>query len=78
LRVEVTGEVDVRGCLGMGRELKVGFRSMACRIDLRVAEGTHPQKIAALRAQAEHSCVNLDTLRGGVPVTLGFEVRAGG
>jgi uncharacterized OsmC-like protein len=77
LRVEVQGEVDVRGCLAMGRDLKVGFRSMSCRIDLRVPPDTAPQRIAALRAQGERSCVNLDTLRSGVPVELTFEVRAG-
>jgi len=77
LRVEVQGEVDVRGCLAMGRDLKVGFRSMSCRIDLRVPPGTDPQRIAALRAQGERSCVNLDTLRSGVPVEVAFEVQAG-
>jgi uncharacterized OsmC-like protein len=77
LRVEVHGEVDVRGCLAMGRDLKVGFRSMSCRLDLRVPPDTAPQRIAALRVQGERSCVNLDTLRSGVPVELAFEVRAG-
>jgi hypothetical protein len=50
---------------------------MSCRIDLRVPPGTAPQRIAALRAQGERSCVNLDTLRPGVAVEVAFEVQAG-
>jgi uncharacterized OsmC-like protein len=77
LRVEVQGEVDVRGCLAMGRDLKVGFTSMSCRVDLRVPPGTDPKRLAALRAQGERSCVNLDTLRSGVAVEMAFGVQAG-
>ena len=74
LEVEVVGDVDVRGCLAVDRDVKVGFGSLACKVHLTVAPDTHPQKAAALLAKAERSCVNLDTLRSGVPVKLGFDV----
>jgi uncharacterized OsmC-like protein len=75
LRVEVTGEVDVRGALAVDRSVKVGFRSMSCHVHLRVPQSTEQPRLAALRKQAEASCVNLDTLRSGVPVAVDFAVE---
>lgn len=75
LRVEVTGDVDVRGALAIDRSVRVGFRSMNCRVHLRVPQSTEPPRLAALRKQSEASCVNLDTLRSGVPVTIDFAVE---
>jgi len=74
LSVEVTADMDVRGCLSVDRSVKVGFRSMTCHVHLRVPSGTEPQHLAALKAQAERSCVNLDTLRSGIPVELDFDL----
>jgi uncharacterized OsmC-like protein len=78
LRVEVTGEVDVRGALAIDRSVKVGFRSMNCHVHLRVPQSTEQPRLAALRKQAEASCVNLDTLRSGVPVAVDFAVEIAG
>jgi uncharacterized OsmC-like protein len=75
LKVEVTGDVDVRGCLAMDRAVKVGFRSMSCSVHLRVPADIEAKRIATLQKQAERSCVNLDTLRSGVPVDLVFNVE---
>ena len=75
LRVEVTGEVDVRGALAIDRSVKVGFRSMNCHVHLRVPQSTEQPRLAALRKQAEASCVNLDTLRSGVPVAVDFAIE---
>jgi uncharacterized OsmC-like protein len=74
LEVEVVGDVDVRGCMAVDRSVKVGFRSLFCNVRLKVAPGTEPQRMAALWQQAENSCVNLDTLRSGVPVKLALEL----
>jgi uncharacterized OsmC-like protein len=73
LEVEVVGDVDVRGCMAVDRGVKVGFRSLACNVSLKVAPDTDPERVAALLEQAERSCVNLDTLRSGTPVKLAFE-----
>ncbi|MPZ46769.1 MAG: hypothetical protein GEV05_25980 [Betaproteobacteria bacterium] len=51
LDVEVTGTVDVRGCLAIDRQLRVGFPSLECRVDLAVAPGTS----AAVR-EVENRC----------------------
>ncbi len=75
LRVEVVGEVDVRGALAIDRSVKVGFRSMNCRVHLRVPQNTEQPRLAALRKQSEASCVNLDTLRSGVPVGVDFAIE---
>src|SRR5262245_50524727 len=52
LRVEVTGDVDVRGCLSTDRSVKVGFCSMECRVPLRVPAGAWPPRLAATQAHA--------------------------
>jgi uncharacterized OsmC-like protein len=74
LRVEVTGDVDVRGCLAIDRAVKVGFRAMTCQVELRVPHDVDAKRVALLRKHAELSCVNLDTLRTGVPVELSLNV----
>lgn len=76
LRVEVTADMDVRGCLSVDRSVKVGFQSMTCHVQLRVPSGTEPQRLAALQKQSERSCVNLDTLRSGVSVRQSFAVES--
>jgi uncharacterized OsmC-like protein len=76
LRVEVTGDVDIRGCLAIDRSVRVGFRSMTCRVQLRVPSDIDPKRVSTLQKQAEQSCVNLDTLRSGVPVGLTFHVES--
>jgi uncharacterized OsmC-like protein len=76
LRVEVTGDVDIRGCLAIDRSVRVGFRSMTCRVQLRVPSDIDPKRVSTLQKQAERSCVNLDTLRSGVPVGLTFHVES--
>ena len=75
LEVKVVGKVDVRGCMAMDRDTSVGFQSLACNVRLAVAQGTDPERLAALLAQAERSCINLATLRAGVPVELAFDVQ---
>ena len=70
LEVEVTGELDVRGCLGADPAVRVGFAALDCRVRLRAAEDTDRKRIETLTTAAERFCVNLDTLRGGVEVSV--------
>lgn len=74
LSVDVTADVDVRGTLWVSREARVGFQRMRCHIALRPAEGTDPALLERLLVAAERSCVNLDTLRRGVPVEATHEL----
>lgn len=68
LEVEVTADVDVRGTLVVEKDVPVGFQSMECHVDIRAEEGTDPELVETLIEAAEYSCVNLQTLRSGVPV----------
>jgi hypothetical protein len=69
LEVEVTGELDVRGCLAASSDVRVGFEGLHTTVRLRATEGRDPARLEGLVAAAERFCVNLDTLRGGVEVT---------
>jgi uncharacterized OsmC-like protein len=68
LEVEVSGQLDVRGCLGADSGVRVGFEALECKVHLTAKEGTHPNRVETLVAAAERFCVNLDTLRGGIEV----------
>ena len=74
LEVEVTGGIDIRGALGIEREVPVGFQSMKCQVNLQTAEGTDPKLIKKLVKAAEYSCPVSQTLRSGVPVKTEFQV----
>jgi uncharacterized OsmC-like protein len=75
LEVEVSGELDVRGCLGADREVRVGFEALECAVRLVAAPGTEGKRLEALLAAAERFCVNLDTLRGGIQVPTRTRVK---
>jgi uncharacterized OsmC-like protein len=74
LAVDVTADVDVRGTLVLDRAVPVGFQRMRCRVSLEPEQGTDPARLQKLLAAAEHSCVNLQTLRAGVPVETSVDV----
>jgi uncharacterized OsmC-like protein len=75
LQVTVTAECDVRGCLLVERGVPVGFQRMRCSVRLQPEAGVEDGAMQMLLAAAENSCVVLQTLRNGVPVTC--EVEAG-
>ncbi len=75
LEVEVKGHVDVRASLGMGVDSPVQFQAMECTVHVQVAADTPPARIQRLLVGAERSCINLATLKQGVPVDLTFDVR---
>lgn len=68
LEVEVSGKLDVRGCLGADPDVRVGFEALESKVQLEAAEGTDPRRLDALIAAADRFCVNLDTLRKGIEV----------
>jgi uncharacterized OsmC-like protein len=74
MEVEVIGKVDVRGSLAVDPTASIGFQSMECNVRLRPAPGTPDQLVKKLLAMAERSCINLATLRSGVPVPVAFGV----
>ncbi len=68
LSVSVKATVDVRGTLCVSPEVPVAFQKMQLSVDAKPAEGTPPQAMEMLLAAAEHCCVVMQTLRGGVEV----------
>jgi uncharacterized OsmC-like protein len=76
LEVEVTGELDVRGCLLVDRDVRVGFERLSCRVRLAASDGTDRRRLDALVAAADRVCVNLDTLRSGIDVTTVAEIAS--
>jgi uncharacterized OsmC-like protein len=63
LEVRVKGLVDVRGALGIAKDVPVGFQSFTCDIHLKAADGTPPDMLEKLRAAADRCCVVGQTLQ---------------
>src|SRR5204862_3894900 len=56
IAVEVTGDLDLRGTLGISREVPVGFETIKLRFDIAATAATAEQ-LAALRDKTEQYCV---------------------
>ena len=67
-RVLAEGDLDFRGTLGVDRDAPVGFRAIRLRFELET--GASPEEQATLLRLTERYCVILQTLTGGVAVTL--------
>ncbi len=70
-RIEVTvvGELDLRGTLGMARDVPVGFETIRARFEIEAPEATAEQ-LAALREKTEQYCVVMQTLRQPPPIQV--------
>ena len=58
----VEGDMDLRGTLGLSREVPVGFESIRLSFDI-VAPAATADQLDALRAKTEQYCVVMQTLR---------------
>src|SRR5436305_837054 len=72
-RIEVTaeGDLDLRGTLGLARDVPVGFESIRLRFEID-APGASDEDVAALREKAERYCVVLQTLMSPPQVETSF------
>jgi uncharacterized OsmC-like protein len=61
IRVEVEGEMDLSGTLGISKEVPVGFQDIHARFDINAPDAT-PDQLAALREKTEQYCVVMQTL----------------
>ena len=61
IRVEVEGEMDLSGTLGISKEVPVGFQDIHARFDINAPDAT-PEELAALREKTEQYCVVMQTL----------------
>ena len=62
IRASVEGSLDLRGTLGLSREVPVGFEEIRVRLALDAPDAT-PEQLAALHAKTEQYCVVMQTLR---------------
>jgi uncharacterized OsmC-like protein len=76
-RIEVTaeGELDLRGTLGISRDVPVGFQAIRLRFDIEAPEAT-PEQLRALREKTEQYCVVMQTLLRPPPVQAEWEPKA--
>jgi len=74
LEVDVTGDVDVRGCMALNPSVRPGFREIRCTVHLEAKDDTDPRHLKLLTGHVEKLCVTLDTLRNGVPVDVSFDL----
>jgi uncharacterized OsmC-like protein len=61
IEIVVEGDLDLRGTLGISKEVPVGFESIRARFEIVAPEATAEQ-LAALHEKTEQYCVVLQTL----------------
>jgi len=63
-RIEVTveGDLDLRGTLGISKDVPVGFESVRLHFNVAAPTAT-PEQIAGLREKTEQYCVVMQTLQ---------------
>ena len=61
IRVNVDGEMDLAGTLGISKDVPVGFEDIHTRFEIDAPEAT-PEQLAALREKTEQYCVVMQTL----------------
>ena len=62
IEVIVEGDMDLRGTLGIARDVPVGFEAIRTRFEIDAPEAT-PEQLEALREKTEQYCVVMQTLR---------------
>lgn len=62
IAVTAEGDLDLRGTLGISKEVPVGFESINLQFDI-VAPNATPEQMRALREKTEQYCVVMQTLR---------------
>ena len=61
IRVDVEGEMDLSGTLGISKEVPVGFQDIHAKFDIDAPDAT-PEQLVALREKTEQYCVVMQTL----------------
>ena len=61
IRVEVEGEMDLSGTLGISKQVPVGFQDIHAKFDIDAPSATAEQ-LAALKDKTEQYCVVMQTL----------------
>ena len=61
IRVEVEGVMDLRGTLGISKDVPVGFQDIQARFDISAPQAT-PEQLVTLKEKTEQYCVVMRTL----------------
>lgn len=61
IRVEVEGEMDLSGTLGISKAVPIGFQDIHAKFDIQAPQATAEQ-LAALKEKTEQYCVVMQTL----------------
>src|SRR5258705_997421 len=65
--VDVEGEMDLRGTLGIAKDVPVGFQDIHARLDICAPEAT-PEQLVTLKEKTELCCVVMRTLMQPPPI----------
>ena len=74
LEVSVRGDLDLRGTLGISKEVPVGFENISVRYKIEAPQAT-PEQISALKGKAEQYCVVMQTLRQPPEVQIDWQIQ---
>ena len=74
-RIEVTveGDLDLRGTLGISKEVPIGFQGIRLRYEIAAPRAT-PEQLRGLREKTEQYCVVLQTLAHPPSVESGWVI----
>jgi len=61
IEVTVEGDLDLRGTLGIAKDVPVGFQRIRLRFDISAPQAT-PEQLRGLREKTEQYCVVMQTL----------------
>ena len=67
IRVDVEGEMDLSGTLGISKDVPVGFQDIHAKFNISAPQAT-PEQLAALKEKTEQYCVVMQTLINPPPI----------
>src|SRR5689334_12074263 len=68
IEVIVEGDLDLRGTLGIARDVPIGFESIRTRFEIDAPDAA-PEQLAALQEKTEQYCVVMQTLQQAPVIT---------
>jgi uncharacterized OsmC-like protein len=68
IRVELEGDLDIRGFFDADPRVRSGFAEL--RLHVQIDSDASPEALARLMAAAERGCPVLDTCRGATPISI--------
>jgi uncharacterized OsmC-like protein len=74
IRVDVEGEMDLSGTLGISKEVPVGFQNIRANFSVSAPQAA-PEQLAALKQKTEQYCVVMRTLTEPPPVKTSWLIN---